>query len=415
MLRKYVRPLYKLVVAGLISPLAAWWFISGRQNAVFQTIIQIVCWLPGGVGAHVRVMLLRWMGCQCSDDGVHIKMGTLFDDSRVEIGSHVLVGTFCNIGWARIEDYVMLASGVHVMCGRKAHFYDRTDIPIALQGGSNTQVRVGYGTWVGSKAIIMADVGEECVIGAGAVVTKPIPSWSIAAGVPARVVGSRKPNKQVNSGLNQEYTRTLSSGIPTTLLATLAEAKETTETLRRLRFNNILPMHLFEDLLRQLLERICQAFAADTITLLMLSEEDSQNLYVRATIGLEEEIAQKIGIPVGRGFAGTIAASREPMIVDDLSKVEVVSPILRNKGLKSMVGVPLLAAGQVVGVFHLGAISPHRFTKDDALQLELFADCIASVMLIQDLHKCSDYQGIFGLRLTKQYPVLKSLLTYSLP
>ena len=180
-----------------ISPLAAWWFISGRQQSVFQAILQTVCWLPGGIGVRVRVVLLRWIGCQCSND-VMIGIGTLFYDPRVQIGDHVLIGTFCNIGWAQIEDYVMLASGVYVMCGRNAHFYERTDIPIALQGGTNNQVRVGYGTWVGSRAIIMADVGEECVIGAGAVVTKPIPAWSIAAGVPARVVGSRKPNEQEN-------------------------------------------------------------------------------------------------------------------------------------------------------------------------------------------------------------------------
>lgn len=195
MLKKHLRALILRVV---VSPLVAPWFVSGRQQFVFQSIIETVGWLPGGIGSHVRVILLRWMGCQCSDDGVYISFGTLFDDPRVEVGKDVLIGSFCNIGWARIEDYVMVASGVHIMSGRHGHFFDRTDIPIALQGGNNTQVRVGYGTWVGSRAIIMADVGEECVIGAGAVVTKPIPAWSIAVGVPARVIGSRKPNERMN-------------------------------------------------------------------------------------------------------------------------------------------------------------------------------------------------------------------------
>lgn len=393
MVKKIVRHLCRLILRGFISPLAAWWFISKRKHSDFQAIIQTVCWLPGGVGTRVRVMLLRWMGCQCSDR-IAIEIGTLFYDPRVEIGEHVLVGSFCNVGWARIEDYVMLASGVYVMCGRKAHFYERTDIPIALQGGSNSQVRVGYGTWVGSRAIIMADVGEECVIAAGAVVTKPVPAWSIAAGVPARVVGSRKPNEQINSVLNQE---TEASRVPTTLVAALAEVEEAAKMIRRLQaISDILPTHLaLEDLLRKLLERIRQAMVVDTVTLLIPTEEGGQNLYVRATIGLEEEITQEIQIPFGRGFAGGIAASRKPMIVDDLSMVEVVSPILRNKGLHSMVGVPLLVEGQVVGVFHLGAIPRYRFTKDDALLLQLFADCMALATLIPGLPKCHYHQGIF--------------------
>lgn len=376
MIKNHVRRLFRLTLRVFISPLAAWWFISGRQQAVFQTISQTVCWLPGRIGSRTRIMLLQRMGCQCSDNKVHINIGTLFEDPRVEVGKHVYISSFCNIGWARIEDYVMVASGAHIMCGKQAHFYNRTDIPIALQGGNTSQVRIGYGTWVGSRAIIMADVGEECVIGAGTVVTKPIPAWSIAVGVPARVIGTRKPNEQMKSLQNKEYIHKDGIRIPTMFSAALTEVEEAAQMIQRLQaVTDILPTHLaLEELHHLLLDRIRQALVADTIALLMFTEEDKQHLYVRATIGLEEEIAQEIRVPLGRGFAGSIAASGKPMIVDDLSKVEVVSPILRNKGLQSMVGIPLLVDRQVVGVFHLGAISPHRFTKDDALLLQLIAD-----------------------------------------
>ena len=202
MIKNYARHLYRLILRVVISPLIGWWFISGCQHSVFIVISQIVCWLPGGIGSQIRVMLLQSMGCQCSDDGVYINIGTLFEHPSVKVGKRVYVNSFCNIGWAEIEDYVMIASGVHITSNKNAHFYDRTDIPIALQSGNITPVHIGYGTWVGSKAIIMADVGEECVIGAGAVVTKPIPPWSIAVGVPARVISSRKLNERMNSKLN---------------------------------------------------------------------------------------------------------------------------------------------------------------------------------------------------------------------
>ncbi|WP_375495009.1 hypothetical protein [uncultured Nostoc sp.] len=67
--------------------------------------------------------------------------------------------------------------------------------------------------------------------------------------------------------------------------------------------------------------------SVDTVTLL-LPVADLQSLAVQATIGLEEEITQQIRIPIGRGIAGHIAASVEPMMVNNLSTVEVVSPIL---------------------------------------------------------------------------------------
>jgi len=105
--------------------------------------------------------------------------------------------------------------------------------------------------------------------------------------------------------------------------------------------------------------------SVDTIAVL-LQTGDRHKLTVHATFGLEDEVAQHIQISIGRGFAGNIAASSKPMIVNDLMAVEVVSPILRHKGIRSMVGVPLLVEDQVVGVFHVGTVRPHQFTKNDA-------------------------------------------------
>lgn len=112
------------------------------------------------------------------------------------LGKNVYIGSYCTIGWANIEDYVLIASHVSITSGKRVHHFDRTDTPIALQGGTKTAVRIGRGSWIGEGAIVMADVGEECIIGAGAVVTKPIPAWSIAVGVPARVLRSRKSEIQ---------------------------------------------------------------------------------------------------------------------------------------------------------------------------------------------------------------------------
>jgi acetyltransferase-like isoleucine patch superfamily enzyme len=81
-----------------------------------------------------------------------------------------------------------------VPSGGRTHGTDRLDVPIREQSGARTTVRIGEGSWVGSAAIVMADVGRHCVIGAGAVVTKPVPDYSVAVGVPARVVAVRQPS-----------------------------------------------------------------------------------------------------------------------------------------------------------------------------------------------------------------------------
>lgn len=214
------------------------------------------------------------------------------------------------------------------------------------------------------------------MIGAGAVVTKDIPPYSVAVGVPARVVGSRKSSDLVNYTRNRKYVCTDGSLLTIPFSAAPAEVEKTAELSHQhlQDVNDTIPIHsAFEKLVYPLLECIRQVMGVDTITIL-LQLEGGQQLAVRATLGLEEEIAEGIRIPIGRGFAGHIAASRELMIVDDLSKVEVVSPILRNKGIQSMVGVPLLVENQVIGVFHVGTFRPHQFTKDDARLLQLVAD-----------------------------------------
>ncbi len=94
-------------------------------------------------------------------------------------------------GLVHLERNVLLASGVHVPSGMQTHGTDDAETPIRDQAGRLTLVRIGAGSWVGSAAVVMADVGCDSVIGAGSVVTKPIPDRVIAAGAPARVIRSR--------------------------------------------------------------------------------------------------------------------------------------------------------------------------------------------------------------------------------
>ena len=78
-------------------------------------------------------------------------------------------------------------------------------------------------------------------------------------------------------------------------------------------------------------------------------------------------------IPVGGGFAGRIAAGRRPIYIADVDHAEILNPILRMKGVRSLLGVPLLVEGAILGVLHVGTITPREFTNADAALLQLAA------------------------------------------
>jgi sigma-B regulation protein RsbU (phosphoserine phosphatase) len=133
------------------------------------------------------------------------------------------------------------------------------------------------------------------------------------------------------------------------------------------------------DLLAELVERARDVLQADTAAVLLL-DDSSQYLVATAAAGLEEEVRQGVRIPVGRGFAGRIAAERRPVILDRVDHTTVLNPILMAKGIRSLMGVPLVAGGQLLGVMHVGSLAGRRFTSDDTELLQLAGDRAATAV-----------------------------------
>jgi signal transduction histidine kinase len=141
-----------------------------------------------------------------------------------------------------------------------------------------------------------------------------------------------------------------------------------------------------DDLFAVLLPRIRDILEADTCAVLLV-DEDTKELVARAAVGIEEEVERGVRIPLGRGFAGRIAAERHPVILPDVDQADVLNPILREKGIKSMLGVPLIAAGDTLGVIHVGTLVPRRFTGEDVELLTLVADRVALAIERGRLHE----------------------------
>jgi signal transduction histidine kinase len=149
----------------------------------------------------------------------------------------------------------------------------------------------------------------------------------------------------------------------------------TAEHVRRLQsITDAALAHLrLDDLLAALLERTRQILEVDTCAILLLDEATNE-LVARAALGIEEEVEQGVRVPVGGGFAGRIAADKRPVILDDVDHGHVLNPILREKGIKSMLGVPLVVEGEVRGVLHVGSLVPRAFQDDEVELLQLVGD-----------------------------------------
>jgi len=130
-----------------------------------------------------------------------------------------------------------------------------------------------------------------------------------------------------------------------------------------------------EDMLSELLDRIRDGLEVDTAALLLM-DEDRGVLVARAAKGLEEEVRQGVQVPLARGFAGRVAAEHKPLIID-LDHYQVWNPILRQKGIRSMLGVPVHVQDRVIGVMHIGTLVHREFDEDDVTLLQLAADRVA--------------------------------------
>src|SRR5438309_361982 len=163
--------------------------VAGKEQA-FPGWSQAFSLLPGTSGVYLRRAFYRLVLSRCAS-GSWIGFGSVFSHSTASVGKNVYVGLYCCLGDVTLEDDVLLGSHVSVMNGGGQHGIDRLDVPIREQPGVWPRVTVGRDTWVGDRAVVAADVGKHCVIGAGSVVTRPIPDYAIAVGVPAKVIRYR--------------------------------------------------------------------------------------------------------------------------------------------------------------------------------------------------------------------------------
>jgi virginiamycin A acetyltransferase len=191
--REWLKAAARGAATALVLPwLLTYWLkvpLLGRDQAL-EGSSESLSRVPGLMGKYLRRAFLARVVAECHLTA-SIGFGVLFSKSGARIEANVYIGPYCHIGLVTLERDVLLAAGCHVTSGARTHGYDDLSRPIRDQEGSPTMVRIGAGAWIGSAAVVMADVGQNTIVGAGAVVTTPLPDAVIAAGVPARVLRPR--------------------------------------------------------------------------------------------------------------------------------------------------------------------------------------------------------------------------------
>lgn len=168
-------------------------------------------------------------------------------------------------------------------------------------------------------------------------------------------------------------------------------------------------------LLTSLLDRVKTVLRADTAAVLLVDPTAGQ-LVATAASGIEEEVRQGVRVPIGTGFAGRVAATGRPVILDRVDHGSVWNPLLVDRGIRSLLGVPLFVGGKVIGVLHVGSTSGRAFGPVDAELLQLAADRAALAvhsMVSQDdrlaavaLHRSltpSELPAVPGVTLAARY------------
>ncbi|HET6877446.1 MAG TPA: GAF domain-containing SpoIIE family protein phosphatase [Jatrophihabitans sp.] len=129
-----------------------------------------------------------------------------------------------------------------------------------------------------------------------------------------------------------------------------------------------------------LLDDIRKLLDVDTAAILLLDESE-QFLVATAARGIEEEVRQGVRVRAGLGFAGRIAAERRPVIIDRVATSNVVNPLLLRRGIVSMLGVPLMSDGQLLGVLHVGVLHARQFVNEDVATLTRAGERVADVIV----------------------------------
>lgn len=188
---KAVKKIYNLLISILAIPIAGAFIIVGKLAILcgaFSEVSILTSKIPFDYGIRVRYFYYKFTLKSLGHD-VKFRYGTFCQYPTAIIGNRVLFGYYNAIGEVVIGDDVIVGGFVNFVSGTKQHSFDDDNRPISTQKAvGRVTINIGSDVWIGSNALVAADVGSRCVIAAGSILVKPAESHSVYGGNPAKLI-----------------------------------------------------------------------------------------------------------------------------------------------------------------------------------------------------------------------------------
>lgn len=181
----------KNIINFSIYPISLWYvFLYKVLKFKYKTTSMMISKWTGWFGIMIRRNYYEMTLQKCGKD-LAVHYGAFIVYPEVEIGDRCAIEEYSIISMCTIGDDVIIAARCSIMSG--AHHHDVDDIENTFYESKSSFKRIflGDNLWIGTHAVIMEDVASHTAIGAGAVVTKKFPPYSILGGVPARLIRRR--------------------------------------------------------------------------------------------------------------------------------------------------------------------------------------------------------------------------------
>lgn len=135
-----------------------------------------------------------------------------------------------------------------------------------------------------------------------------------------------------------------------------------------------------EEQLYDILQTLIDLFKADAAVILL---REGNSLTAFLGLGAETDAVERFNVFIGQGFAGRIAETKEHLYVHDAQEDPIViSPYVKNAGIRSMLGVPLLYGGEAIGVLHVDWLKTHLFSELELEVMKVAAERCGSVIAV---------------------------------
>ncbi|HOP08129.1 MAG TPA: acyltransferase [candidate division Zixibacteria bacterium] len=159
----------------------------GKGERIYSQCKELVATVPTIVGQYLRLGFY-YVVCERISPDVSFLLGSMVAHRATTIGAHTVVGAYSIVGCADIEENVLIGSRVSLLSGKYQHGTPEERANGQTTNDTYQRIHVGRGSWIGEQAVVLANVGENCTVGAGSVVLRDTVDNATYMGNPARKV-----------------------------------------------------------------------------------------------------------------------------------------------------------------------------------------------------------------------------------